>query len=124
MISQHFLNRSQSRPSESPLLNVLVDSSETQQTAERSLKRVIDDARVRAEPNVILRIDGAKSIAEHMVEISGKSDLVILGLREPLEDEKEHFVSHVTSFIDRLGTVLLVRASSQFEGASLLFDEE
>jgi solute carrier family 12 (sodium/potassium/chloride transporter), member 2 len=105
-------------------INVLVDSAETQNTAESSLRRVIDDSRVRAEPNVILRTDREKSIADHMVEISGNTDLVILGLREPLEDEKAHFVSHVTSFIDRLGTVLLVRASSQFEGASLLFDEE
>jgi hypothetical protein len=46
------------------------------------------------------------------------------GLREPLSDEMDRFAEHVTGFIAHLGTVLLVRASSKFEDASLFYDEE
>ena len=46
-------------------INVLVDDVGTQQTAESSLRRVIDDARVRAEPNVMSKTERDKSIAAY-----------------------------------------------------------
>ena len=79
---------------------------------------------MRAEPNVIFRTSPDQSIPDKMVEISGGTDLVIVGLREPAPDETDQFVDHVSGFIERLGTVLLVRSSRHFEGATLLFDNE
>jgi hypothetical protein len=104
-------------------INVIVDSEPDRAAALEKLKRVIGSSRIRAEPNVIPRDPEKQSIPVLMAEASRDADLVIMGLRDPAEDEREQYIGHVAAFIDALGTVLLVRASTRFEGASLLFDE-
>lgn len=105
-------------------INVVVDSPEAGARAQSSLQRIIKDSRVPAQPNVILKDQADKTIPAYMEDLSMDADLVIIGLREPFEDETASFVEHVSRFADPLGTVLMVRASSRFEGSSLLFDEE
>jgi hypothetical protein len=103
-------------------INVAVDDETARHAARKKLQDVIASSRVRAEPNVIVR-DPAQTIQQLITETSREADLVLLGLREPAEGEGGQYIDHVTGFIGELGSVLLVRASSRFEGAALLFDE-
>ncbi|MCU0620484.1 MAG: amino acid permease [Gemmatimonadales bacterium] len=105
-------------------VNVAVDDAAAAESTGRRLAEIIAAARIRATPNVIVRDPAARSVADLMAETSGETDLVILGLRPPGGDEGEAYVRHVGALIERLRTVLLVRASSHFDGATVLFDRE
>jgi solute carrier family 12 sodium/potassium/chloride transporter 2 len=104
-------------------VNVIVDENTSREETTGRIKDVLGRARVKAEPNVIVRSPGKQSIADIIHEVSGRTDLVILGLASPVEGEGEEFVRRVSSFIDQLGTVILVRASGHFEGEQVLFDD-
>jgi hypothetical protein len=105
-------------------INVIVDTAIAYKQTEESLAAIIKDSRVTAEANIIPKEADQRPISDYIAETSANTDLVIMGLREPRPDEAGHFVDHVGELIERLGTVLLVRSSTQFKGASLLFDEE
>ncbi len=105
-------------------INVVVDDEQTYKNTFKSLRKVIADSRVRAESNIILRKPTDRPIAEIITECSADRDLVIMGLRPPGGDEKEAFVERINDFLANLGTVLLVRASTHFDGTRLLFDDE
>jgi len=104
-------------------INVVVDKLESQNAALQSLERVILASRIKAQPSVIVRNRTEQSIPEIMLEASRDTDLVMMGLRQPNDDEGGKYIENVAGFIQGLGTVLLVRASSRFEGSSLLFEE-
>ena len=104
-------------------VNVVVDEETRTEATARRINDVLGRARVRAEPNVIVRQPDKQSIADIIHEVSGRTDLVILGLAPPLTGEGEEFVGRVSSLIDRLVTVIMVRASSHFEGEQVLFDD-
>jgi len=104
-------------------INVIVDSTALATQAETNLDAVIAKTRVRALPHVIVRQDKDETITEIVREVSGETDLVIMGLRSPAPDEMETFIDHVGQFICDLGSVLLVHASSHFDGRAVLFDE-
>jgi hypothetical protein len=90
----------------------------------RNLEKIIGDARVEAEAAIIARNPPDKPRAEIIAEHS-KADLVMLGLRPPEEEETaEHFESRVSDLLDGVGTALLVRSSSEFKGAEMLFEQE
>lgn len=92
--------------------------------AQRNLSKIVAESRVRAEPKVIHRNPGGAPIVDVIAEQSADTDLVIMGLREPTEGETDAYVDHVNAIIEPLKTVLLVRASTQFDGAGVLFDDE
>jgi hypothetical protein len=105
-------------------VNVVVEDEQRRSEAVTNLARVLQKSRVRARSNVILRQPAERPIAEIIAEQSADADLVLLGLRPPAEDEKGEFVARVSGMIEELGTVLLVRASTRFGGASVLFEED
>jgi amino acid transporter len=105
-------------------VNIIVDNAERVAKSAVSLARVLDDARIPAEKNIIVKASETQTVADIMAETSADTDLVVIGLREPFADEGESYVAHVNTFIERLGTVLMVRASSRFDGAGVLFDDE
>jgi len=102
-------------------VNVIVDDESYIETAESNLRGLISEARILAEPNVIMR---GKPTSELIQETSAQADLVLMGLREPMEGENAQYVSHVSGLLSGLGSVLLVRASSRFDAARLLLDKE
>jgi len=91
-------------------------------TTER-IQQIIDDSRIHAQPEVIVKPVDDRSIAEIIAQNSARADLVIMGLRPPEPDDGEAFVSRVNALIERLPTVLLIRASAEFEGARMMFEE-
>jgi len=104
-------------------VNVAVDDEAGRLEAAARLADVLRRARVRAEPNVIVRRSVEQPVTEVIAEVSARSDLVILGLAPPLDGEGAEFVGRVTTLIDGLGTVILARASSHFAGEEVLFDD-
>ena len=102
-------------------VNVIVDQESQMEIAKANLLRIITEARLSAEPNIIIR---DKPTPDLIRETSSKADLVLMGLREPKEGETAEYVSHVSALLTGLGSVLLVRASSQFDATRLLLDEE
>jgi hypothetical protein len=103
-------------------IHVVVDDPGGAAQARENLARVIQDARVRAEANVIRR-DPALTIREHITRESGAADLVLMGLRPPDEGGEDGFTTHVNELMAGLRSVLLVRAATRFDGAALLFDD-
>jgi len=100
-----------------------VDTEDAQAVARANLDRIIGASRTKAEPNVVVRDRNKQTIFDLIREVPRDTDLVLMEFREPNEDEGGEFIKYVAQFIDDLHTMLLVRASSRFEGASLLFDE-
>lgn len=65
----------------------VVDSEAAREKANQGLVRVIHDARLVAEPRVLLR--EGRAIADIMRTESGRADLAIIGLRLPTEIDEE-----------------------------------
>ncbi len=105
-------------------VKMIVPDSRRAARTKRRIQEIIDEARIRAEPEVIVNPQDGRSIADIITQNSVRADLVIMGLRPPESDRGEEFVSRVNSLIARLPTVLLVRASEEFEGARMMFDDD
>ena len=59
-----------------------------------------------------------------MREESGRSDLVMVGLRQPRPDEQAaDFFAHYSRILGSLPTTMLVASAPSFEGAPVLFEE-
>lgn len=104
-------------------VNVVVDSVNARESTLINLQRFVGASRVKAEPNVIILDSERQTLFELMADVSRDTDLVLMGFREPTEDEGEEFIKYIGQFIEGLNTVLLVRASTRFDGARLLLDE-
>lgn len=102
---------------------IVPDAHRVGRTTER-IQQIIDDARIRAQPEVIVKPSDGRSIADIIAQNSARADLVIMGLKPPDPEDGEAFVSRVNTLIERLPTVLLIRASQAFEGARMMFEEE
>ncbi|MCP4199712.1 MAG: amino acid permease [Proteobacteria bacterium] len=105
-------------------INVVVDSERKTKPTQRNLSQIIEKSRVKAEPNVILNPSRKHPIATIMANVSSDTDLTLIGIRPPSLDGEDNFVERINSLIDGLGSVLLVRASTQFDGIELMFDDE
>ena len=80
-----------------------------------SLHRIRKDTRIHAEP-VVLKPDEGQSVADLIKEDSASTDLVLLGLTLPADDEEKEFAARYRSLVDGLDNVLLVRNSGPFRG--------
>lgn len=100
----------------------VVPSEEMKLKAEGELAGIMSQTRLSAEARVLVR-RGA-DIADVMREESGKSDLVLVGLRQPRPQEKAgDFFVHYSRILEALPTTMLVASAPSFEGAPVLFEE-
>lgn len=104
-------------------INVIVDSDALAEETKSKLLEILAKARVIARPRIISRNGDDRSASEIIRTSSADADLVIMGLRPPDDEERGAFVRRTNDLLDGLGTVLLVRASTGFDGAAVLFDE-
>lgn len=105
-------------------VKMIVPSSDRASKTKRMIQDIIDDSRIKAQPEVIVNPQDGRAIADIIAQNSVRSDLVIMGLRPPEPDQGEVFVQRVNALIERLPTVLLVRASEQFAGAQMIFEDD
>ena len=100
----------------------VVPSEERKLKAEQELAGIMAQTRLTAEARVLVR-RGA-DIAEIMREESGKSDLVLVGLRQPRPREKaSDFFLHYDRILEALPTTMMVASAPSFEGAPVLFED-
>jgi hypothetical protein len=102
--------------------NVVINEESQVEIARERLGAIVKETRLDTFLNVVER--RGRDIHEVMLEESSKTDLVLIGLRQPTLEEGGDYVKHVNSFLNGLGTVLFVRASSNFDTKRLLHDEE
>jgi hypothetical protein len=100
----------------------VVDTAEEVPRAKARLDQVLSDAKLAAETKVLCKAAPEQAPFELIRQQSHDADLTMLGLKEPAEEEGAAFVSRVDGMVQGLGTVLLVRASSRFEGKRVLFE--
>jgi len=91
--------------------------------AKQQLGQVLQDAKLRAETRVLRIEDENESPFDVIHRESRSADLTIMGLKEPDRGEGETFIERIDGILKGLGTTLLVRASSRFEGSRVLFEE-
>lgn len=105
-------------------LYIIIRNSRRKDETERRLKEILREARLRADPTVLVDPGDGRPFSEIIAAHSARSDLVILGLQAPVPGKGEAFVSRVNGLVEHLPTVLLVRAADVFEGVAMMFDEE
>ncbi len=109
------------REAEVRILTV-VPSEERKLQAERELAGIMAQTRLTAEARVLVR--RGVDIAQVMREESRRSDLVLVGLRQPRPQERAgDFFIHYSRILEALPTTMLVASAPSFEGAPVLFED-
>ena len=78
------------------------------------MRQLLDDVRVVGEPLVLVLPEDV-SITQALQKQSGKTDLTILGMNRPDDDESEVYAQRLASLADAIGTVLLVHSADAEE---------
>ncbi|MFH2007007.1 MAG: Na-K-Cl cotransporter [bacterium] len=106
------------------MVRMIAREDEKAELLQGNLERIIEEARLDAEAEVIVPHQPDESPLD-LIAGRAKSDLVLLGLRPPEEgEEAQEFVARINALVDRLPTCVLVKANSDFEGAEMLFERE
>jgi len=92
----------------------VIESEEGQQYAQAHIRRMLHQARVDAEPVVIVRNDREQPLSHYIHSYSYQTDLTLLGMQFPEEDDCETYGRQVNTLVESVGSVLLVR-SAQME---------
>ena len=104
-------------------LVTVVEDEQTARSAFAAKEQIIEDARIRADPRVILR--EGRPIHEIMAEVSADADLAILGIGMPSpEDDPDAFFDRMELMLDGMPTTILVHSARTFQGEPVLFQEE
>jgi hypothetical protein len=102
-------------------LITVVDDEAQRVRASESKERIIEDARIDATTQVILR--KGRPIAQIMHETSGDADLAIMGIGLPSDDDRaDAFFERMNRMLEGMPTTLLVRSARTFRGEPVLFE--
>ena len=82
-------------------------------------EQVLNSMRIDAEVKIINNQIEQKSFYELIRTESLKTDLIILGLPEVRDGSEEKFVTDTSNLMQDIGTVILIKASSQFKNLNL-----
>jgi amino acid transporter len=100
----------------------VVETEEDRLAAQDNLKAVVSQARVDAQPRVILR--QGRTIREVMAEEARTADLAIVGFRLPFEGEPaDPFFERMNALLEILPTTVMVHSARHFETDPVLFDK-
>lgn len=88
----------------------LMDNEAGRQGASEHIARLLRNARVDAEPVVLVREYPGQPFSEVLKKAGVDTDLVLMGLRAPEEDEDDEYQNLVNRMVSGAGTVLLVRS--------------
>ncbi len=93
----------------------IVNSQEEREQMEASLAKLIPEARIQAEPEIILK-DGEESVPDIIHRHSHDADVVFLGLKEPEPGAEANYASRLIELTDGLRTTIFVRNAGEFAG--------
>jgi hypothetical protein len=110
LLLAHFIR--QSRAWEGAKIRVmrLMTNEAGKQGATEHIANLLREARVDAEPVVLVREHPDQPFTDMLKQASADTDLVLMGLRAPAEDEGDAYRRQVTQLTAGAGTVLLVRS--------------
>lgn len=91
-----------------------IGAEEGRQQTEEHMRQLLQSVRVVAEP-LVLVLPESTSIVHALREQGRKTDLTILGMNRPEEDEAERYSQRLAELADAIGTVLLVHSADEEE---------
>ncbi len=101
----------------------VVESEEQRTSTHKSLRTVLDAARLKASSRILLRDD--RDIRDIMEQESKGTDLAILGIGLPDHDDSIHaFFGRINLMLEVLPTTIIVHSARNFEGEPVLFSRE
>ncbi len=92
----------------------VIGSEEGRKQTEGHLRQLLEGVRVVGEPLVLVLPEDVP-IAQALQKQSGKTDLTILGMNRPDDDESEVYSQRLAELADAIGTVLLVHSADEEE---------
>ncbi len=108
--------------SKTRIIMIVNKESEVEKT-KNDVTKIIEDARLDAIPFIVSKEDYKYSIADTISMISKETDLTILGLRKPADDNVD-FIKRTNVMLEKLNTTLLVKASDEFSSTpQIVFNE-
>jgi len=90
--------------------------------AKKRLRETVARSRLKVEPILMSALSDQKLVAERIRKESAHADLVMIHALEPEEDHEKDFVVNNNELLNPVGTTLLVRPSSAFTDATVIFD--
>ena len=90
--------------------------------AKKRLRETVASSRLKAEPILLSALADQTLIAERIRKESAHADLVMIHALEPEEGHEKDFVVNNNELLNPVGTTLLVRPSSAFTDATVIFD--
>jgi hypothetical protein len=93
----------------------VVESENDRDSMEKSLEELIPSTRIQAYPKVIVK-SGKDSFKDIIEAESHETELTFLGLADPNPGDEEFYAGMLNDLVENLGTVILVKNSSEFTG--------
>ena len=93
----------------------IVESAEGVAPSRRHMAELFEDVRVDATPEIIVRADPDRPIADVIAAHSRDTDLTLIGMLKPDQDAVEPYGERLALLVDAVGTVLLVHNASPRE---------
>ncbi|MCK5740941.1 MAG: hypothetical protein KAH48_01885, partial [Chlorobi bacterium] len=90
----------------------------------KDLYRILDENRISAEVKVINNSVEQQQFNEIILRESSDADLIFLGLPSSGSDKNELYINKINELCEKLGTVLLIKASSYFDALPISFSSK
>jgi amino acid transporter len=100
-------------------LIILNNNNEDYEEIYRQAQQIIDNLRIEADIRVINNQIEKRSFYDIVQEESINSSLIFMGLPEISDSEQDDFVNRTNDLCKKIGTVILVKASSSFIDLSI-----
>ncbi|MCK5742673.1 MAG: hypothetical protein KAH48_10675, partial [Chlorobi bacterium] len=90
----------------------------------KDLYRILDENRISADVKVVNNSVEQQQFNEIILRESADADLIFLGLPSSGSDKNELYINKINELCEKLGTVLLVKASSYFDALPISFSSK
>jgi amino acid transporter len=97
------------------MVNSIVKNEKESKTLKTSLTTLISEARIQAEPRIIIQEKG-KAIHNIIHTHSSGADIVVIGLNIPEPGGEKVYAKRLNVLAEGLGTVIFVRNAGEFSG--------
>jgi hypothetical protein len=86
----------------------IVDSEEGVEPSRRHMEGLLEDVRVDATPEIIVRTDPSRPLVDLISTHSRATDLTLLGMQKPAGGSADTYGERLQQLVEAVGTVLLV----------------
>ncbi len=115
LLLAHLLNLNTEWKNAKVVIHTIILIEEDRDFMRLILEKMINDVRIKAEPNVIVK-PKEESVTQMIYENSREADLVFMGLKLPDEGEEKSYVERLDELSEGLKTTIFVRNGEEFAG--------